>query len=150
MMTTNKLTGYEGIDFTGYKILISDEESYCRLLYHIVFERSGAHVFEAGTAEDILKHLDENNDIDIVFLDADLSDMNVYQLISHIKSGNERILVAVHTAQFKLNKLRCYDAGCEIYIEKPFFCQPVMDRIQKHWQKTRISAEKNYEGFEIK
>ena len=139
-MTTNIPTGYEGIDFTGYKIIISDEESYCRLLYHIVFERSGAQVFEAGTAGDILKHLDENNDIDIIFLDADLSDANIYQLISDIKSGNERILIAVHTAQLRLNKLRCFDAGCEIYIEKPFFCQPVMNRIQKHWQNTRLSA----------
>ena len=142
-MTISNLYGYDGIDFSGYKIIISDEESYCRLLYHIVFERTGAQVFEARTAKDLLNHLEETKDIDIVFLDADLNDANIYQLISDIKSGNERILIVVHTARLRLNKRRCYDAGCEIYIEKPFFCRPVMERIQKHWQNTRLLAGNN-------
>lgn len=101
------------------KILIVDDEPAMRDLLKDMMERFGVdEVFESATGQDAIKRF-QSVDLDILFLDYYLPDMNGKKVLEKIDCGKTRIVVMTGVAEND-TKEECMKAGADEYLVKPF------------------------------
>lgn len=104
----------------GLKILlVEDERKIADSLYQGLMEQH----YQVDIAYDGLKgkRLFNDNTYDLAILDIHLPLLNVYDLCSHIRNHNEKILIIMLTAMSSVEgKLAGFQAGSDDYLAKPF------------------------------
>jgi len=101
------------------KILVVDDEASIREMLEIAFEKAGYAVWSAGTAEEALDSLNQEN-IQVMFLDLKLSGMSGVDLCRRIRQDRPIAIIYAVTGYASLFDLaECREAGFDDYFIKP-------------------------------
>lgn len=117
-------------------LVIDDEKSVCESLRMVLSDRY--KVITAASGKEGLDVI-SNNDIDIVFLDILMPDINGIEVLQEIRKNNQDIIVVMLTAISKLStavdamKIGAYD-----YITKPFEVEEIRVLVEKIYQDLKL------------
>ncbi|WP_319226413.1 PAS domain S-box protein [Draconibacterium orientale] len=102
------------------KILIAeDDETSCQFLSLLV-KNFSKEILEAKTGVEAVEHCRNNNDIDIIFMDIRMPEMNGYDAVRHIREFNSEVVIIAQTAYaFSSDREKAAEAGCTDFITKP-------------------------------
>ena len=77
-----------------------------------------------------------NPDIDLIFMDIQLPDMDGFEATSQIRHFNKNVIIIGQTA-FALSgdKEKAITSGCDDYIAKPFEQLDLLDKIKKQLRR---------------
>lgn len=102
------------------RILIVEDEESIRKFIKISLKREKFEVFEAGSAEEGLQKILQENP-DLVILDIMLPGMNGFELCEKLKKQNENIGIIILTARGQdMDKIMGLEFGADDYMVKPF------------------------------
>jgi two-component system, NtrC family, nitrogen regulation response regulator NtrX len=125
------------------RILIVDDEKNIRRTLRMVLEGPGYTILEAGSAEDALRTLDED-DVDLIVLDVRLPEMSGMEALDRIRkrpgldavpvimiSGHASLADAVHAVQL----------GATDFLEKPLDRDRVLVSVDNALRQTKLQRE---------
>lgn len=108
------------LKFNGKKILVVEDDTYCRVLLSEIFRLTNAEVSFVTNASEALDFVENNPNPNYIMLDIQLPDMDGVELAYKIreKNGDSKI-IAVTACVFGDIVERCYKAGMQGFISKP-------------------------------
>lgn len=109
-------------------ILVVDDESAIRRLFHTSLARAGYRIVEAGSARYAMVALQIDKPA-VVLLDLGLPDRDGLELIPMMKAANTAIIV-VSARDATEQKVAALDLGADDYVSKPFDTEEVLARIR--------------------
>lgn len=102
------------------KILIVDDDEAVITLLSQVFSRAGYTVHSALSSEDALRLLENEEDINVMFFDLNMPEINGIELCQQVKKNIPISLIYAITGYASLFQLaECRAAGFEDYFKKP-------------------------------
>jgi two-component system, cell cycle response regulator DivK len=106
---------------TSKKILIIDDDHRNIFALHAVLKAKGYTCLTASSALEGIDMLAKQNDIGIVLVDMMMPEMDGYEAIREIRSGERKdVPVVAVTAQAMVgDREKCIEAGADEYISKP-------------------------------
>jgi len=117
------------------KILIVDDESSIRDLFHDFFSDAGYGVSQATNAEEALRTLEEEQ-IMVMFLDLKLFGMDGIQLCRRIRSKNHIAIIYAITGWAGLFEIEeCREAGFDDFFTKPIKLDLMLDAVEDAFKK---------------
>jgi hypothetical protein len=126
--TTNEKTDIENIVPVGQakdrinnlKILIVEDDSASEMLISMAVKKFSKEILKAKTGVGAIEAFRNNPDIDLVFMDIQMSEMDGYEATKEIRKFNKDVVIIAQTA-FALpgDREKCLEAGCNDYITKP-------------------------------
>jgi signal transduction histidine kinase/ActR/RegA family two-component response regulator len=117
-------------DFEGKKILIVEDTLASRELIHEMLSDTGATIEDAGTGKLALQMAEENH-YDAILMDIRLPDINGYDVTRMIRKNNKEVYILAQTANaMDDEKNKCFEAGCNDYISKPFDYDSLLKLLQ--------------------
>jgi hypothetical protein len=128
----------EGADnqIKDLKILIAEDDEGSEKLLTVVVKMFGKEVLKARTGVEAIEACRNNPDIDLVFMDIQMPEMNGYEATRQIRQFNQDVVIIAQTA-YALTGDRelAIEAGCNDYIPKPIKKDNLMVLIQKYFKK---------------
>jgi len=126
------------------KVLIVDDEPFALLrLERLLREASVEEVLTAQNAYEAKKILEENPDIEAVFLDIRMPGKDGVQLAREIVGERDDVFIVFQTA-YEEHSLQAFEVGAIGYLTKPYFLEDVirvLNRIKKfRGEKPRIQV----------
>ncbi|MEW5908412.1 MAG: response regulator, partial [Thermodesulfobacteriota bacterium] len=131
-----------GLD--SMKVLVVDDEQDIRVGSERILTRLGFVVFQAGSGEEALKIL-ENNQISIVLLDLKMPGMDGLKVLSRIQESYAHILVIVITGYATVEiAIEAMKQGAYDFVSKPFEPEQLRIIVNRASEKIRLvrDAEK--------
>lgn len=136
------------------KILIVEDEDHLAkgLMYNL--EAEGYMPLIAGTGEEVLKALAEN-DFGVIILDVMLPGIDGFQVAEEIRSRSDHTPILMLTARGQSEDvLRGFEAGVDDYLPKPFELSIFLARVngllrRSNWSKTTSSVNEMPERLTI-
>lgn len=117
------------------KILVVDDEEAIINLLTQVFSRAGYTVRSAQDSETALKLL-ENEEINVMFFDLNMPEMNGIQLCKKVKEITPIVFIYAITGYASLFELaECREAGFEDYFKKPVNIKVLIKTAQDSFEK---------------
>ena len=123
-------------------LLVEDEEHLAiGIRYNLTSE--GLTVTTAADGHDALALLDKPNvDIDLVVLDVMLPGLSGYAVCEEIRSRGNLIPVVMLTARTLVeDRIRGFDAGADVYLQKPFDLDELLSVIRSLLSRRKNSSE---------
>lgn len=125
------------------KILIIDDETDIAELISDSLEFEGYKTITANSAEEALKKINNNNDIDLILLDIMLPNMSGTELLGKIREHIKVPVILVSAKVGTIDKLLGFELGADDYITKPFDINELVARVKAHLRReTRQVNEK--------
>jgi len=122
-------------------ILIVDDEEVIRRLLHQKLSGEGYHCQEAGSADQALDKL-RNNDVELVVLDIKMPGKSGAELLPVIKASYPDIAVIMITAISDTHiAIQCMKEGAHDYLTKPFNLDEVILSVNRALEKRRLELE---------
>jgi CheY-like chemotaxis protein/HPt (histidine-containing phosphotransfer) domain-containing protein len=117
------------------KILIVDDEEAIIRLFQKVFDRADYEIRSAGSAEEALDILREEN-IHVMFTDLNLPGMNGMELCRRILKDKPIAIIYAMTGYVSLFELAdCLEAGFADYFVKPFNTKVILKAAEDAFEK---------------
>ena len=113
--------------------MVEDNEA-SKMIFSIALKRQINEILEANTGLEAIKICRTTPDINIVFMDVKLPEMDGYEATRQIRKFNKEVIIIAQTA-FGLDgdKEKAIGAGCNDYISKPIDTDDLKGLIQKHF-----------------
>ena len=114
------------------KVLVIDDSSLIHKMFKVMLPKSTL-VF-AFDGREALQRLSEHPDVDLIFLDINMPNMNGLEFLAQVKEDHAlaRIpVIIVSTEGKEQDTLRGLRAGASAYIKKPFRNEVVMELMKK-------------------
>jgi len=103
------------------KILIADDDETVEKLITIKVEKYCKNVLIAKNGVEAVLICRNNPDIDLVFMDIKMPELNGYEATKQIRQFNKKVIIFAQTAYaLSGDRERAIEAGCNDYISKPF------------------------------
>ena len=116
------------------KILIVEDDEISDSLISIIVEKYSKEIFHAKTGVEAVKVCQQNPDIDLVFMDINLPEMDGLEATCQIRQFNKDIVIIAQTAfRQSGDKEKAMEAGCNDYITKPIESKLLQRVIQKYF-----------------
>lgn len=116
------------------KILIAEDDEVSEMLLTIEAKKIGKEIFKAGTgvmAVDICLH---NPDIDLVFMDIKMPEMDGYEATRQIRKFNKEVIIIAQTAYgLAGDREKALEAGANDYISKPIIQEKLQTLLRKYF-----------------
>ena len=123
-------------DFTGYTILIAEDEVTNFQYIESVLKSSGADILHAWSGKEAVRIFKTNPQINLILMDIKMSEMSGYEATAIIKSLNPDIPVIAQTAfAMSEDREKTLDAGCDDYISKPMTRRQLLEIIHRNIHK---------------
>ena len=107
-------------DWAGKKVLVADDNNDILNYLNRILTDTGVTVILARSGEEVLKIVRETDDIDLVLLDMQMSEMNGLEATREIRKLKEDLPIIAQTAYiFEEDKDMILNAGCDACIIKP-------------------------------
>ena len=131
------------------KILILEDEIGIRSFVSINLKREGYEVIEAGTGQEAIDKINNEQDISLALLDVMLPDMSGTEVCKHIRQNFDQVGIIMLTAKAQEDdKIEGFMSGADDYMIKPFSIKELLVRISALLR--RINKEsKNTKTSEI-
>ena len=121
-------------DLSGYKILLcEDNDMNQRLAYEILVKLSNAQL---DIAENGKKGLEMfiNNDYDLILMDVHMPEMDGVSTTKKIRALSDKKkqnvpIIAMTADAMEKEKKRCFAAGMNDYISKPFRKEELLEKV---------------------
>ena len=125
------------------RVLVVDDEKNIRRTLQMVLEGPGYQVAEAGSGEEALRKLDED-DYDLVILDVRLPEMSGIEALDRIRkrpgsSGLPVIMISGHASLSEA--VHCVQLGASDFLEKPLDRDRVLVCVENALRQTRLERE---------
>ena len=102
------------------KILIVDDDRVSRLLIAKMVGVISKEILYAGNGAEAIKFSSENSDLDLIFMDLSLPEIDGYEATKRIRKFDSKIIIIAQTAYgFSEDRDKAIEAGCNEYISKP-------------------------------
>ena len=112
-------------------LVVDDEPDNLKLIKQYLFHTK-ADIVTANNGVEAIKAFDFHNDIDVVLMDMQMSPMNGFETVKHIKKEYPRVPVIAQTAlAMEGDRERILDAGCSDYMSKPLQVKTVLAKIDQ-------------------
>lgn len=123
-------------ELSGLKILIAEDDESSASLLSILVEKISSKIIIATTGDETISICRKNPDIDLIFMDIQMPNMNGFEATKQIREFNKDVIIIAQTA-FGLSgdKEKTIAAGCNDYISKPIKKEQLFAIIQKHFNK---------------
>jgi PAS domain S-box-containing protein len=135
----------------GKKILITDDNEINRLLASTILLNFGAHITEASNGEEAIERLKTEN-YDLILMDVQMPVMDGLEATQLIrKNTKDRIpIIALTAFALKGDNQKCFDAGMDDYLSKPFEEIQLLEVVSR-WLGKSINFETEHrEGTSFK
>ncbi len=120
-------------DFSGKTTLIVEDDESNYLYLEALLKILNIEILWAVTGAEAIRFCSDNPDIDLVFMDIKMPDMNGYDATRQIKKFRPDLPIIAQTAYALVgDDKKAEDAGCNDYITKPFKKQDLFNLINKH------------------
>lgn len=110
------------------KVLLCDDDQVSVEVLETLLKKRGLQVIRPGTFPGINNFLDQASP-DLLLLDMCLPDVSVVDVIHHARGRGIPVLAFSGMLSWKQEAL---DAGCDVFLEKPFSIRQVMEFIDNH------------------
>jgi signal transduction histidine kinase/HAMP domain-containing protein len=120
--TVSNLDVPETFDFSGYKILIADDDQRNIFAIRTILEDKGMSVVRAENGREALAELERNSDIDLILMDVMMPEMDGFeaiQLIRQNKTFEDLPIISLTAKAMQGDRETCLAAGASDYITKP-------------------------------
>lgn len=118
-----------------HKILIADDIPAIRLILREMIEDLCSECIEAENGEEVIKAVEENDNIDLIFTDIEMPEVNGFELTEHIRDldnkKSEIPIIAVTSYKSPSFSQRCEETGFSHVLAKPYTEIEVRDIIKR-------------------
>lgn len=105
---------------TELKILIAEDDNASSKFISILVEKYSSEILTVQTGIDALETCRRRSDLDLIFMDIQLPEMDGYEATRQIRKFNSKIVIIAQTAYaLSGDNEKALDAGCNDYIAKP-------------------------------
>jgi PAS domain S-box-containing protein len=128
----------------SFSILVVDDEPFVRETLGDMLLALGHHVTMAASGREALDHLSNSNDVELVFTDLSMPEMDGWEVAREIRRRWPNINIVLVTGYGK--GAEAIDGDTNLFngiIAKPFDFTRIMETIAKATQKTVTSDERN-------
>jgi CheY-like chemotaxis protein len=111
------------------KVLIVDDDARNVYSLLIALEREGLKCFKAGNGKEALKVLENETDIDLIFMDVMMPQMDGFEATKAIRdlpAFKKVPIIALTAKAMKDDREKCLEAGMSDYISKPLNIQQLL------------------------
>lgn len=124
------------------KVLIIDDTKSIRMMLTTCLELRDYEVFTADSGKEALNILErENGQLNLIFLDIRMPEMNGTEVLKHIRDMEIICPVIIMTAFATVkNAIDCTKLGAAAYLQKPFSVDRVNDVID---EVLKVTSDKN-------
>jgi len=118
------------------KILIAEDDYSSRELISIILKDYTREVQIAKTGKEAVELCRNNPDIDLIFMDIQMSDLNGYKATQQIRTFNKDVVIIAQTAYgLSGDREKALDAGCNDYIAKPLRKEKILQLLTTYFKK---------------
>ena len=116
------------------KILIAEDDEASASLLSILVQPFSCETLSATSGDKTVNICKNNNDIDLIFMDIQMPNLNGYEATKQIRAFNKNVIIIAQTA-FGLtgDREKALNAGCNDYISKPINKDKLLTSIQKYF-----------------
>lgn len=119
-------------EFSNLKILVVEDNESNIMFFKSAFKRTGATLITTKYAEQAIEFVKTTPDIDIILMDINLPKMDGITAMKEIKKIVPDTPLIIQTAYvLDYREEKCYQAGCDFFIEKPIRLATLYDTIAK-------------------
>lgn len=125
----------EGIEqINKLKILIVEDDAASDMLITREIRSCTREIIKAGTGVAAIEACRNNRDIDLIFMDIQMPEMDGYEATREIRKFNKDVVIIAQTA-FALSgdREKSLEAGCNDYISKPIHNGAILKLIREHF-----------------
>ncbi|WP_150269964.1 response regulator [Paenibacillus tepidiphilus] len=108
--------------FAGKRILLVDDDMRNIFALSSVLEGYNMDIAFAQNGREALDYLQEHPDVELVFMDIMMPEMDGYETMQHIRSMPEydhMVIIALTARALEEDRTKCLEAGASDYISKP-------------------------------
>jgi CheY-like chemotaxis protein/HPt (histidine-containing phosphotransfer) domain-containing protein len=122
-------------------ILVTDDNDINRLLALTILENFGAHITEAKNGLEAVE-LTKTNNFDLVLMDVQMPIMDGLEATKLIRKSIDKKLPIIALTAFALkgDNQKCFDAGMNDYLSKPFEEKQLLEIVSKWFGKPNSSV----------
>jgi DNA-binding response OmpR family regulator len=133
------------LELSGKNIIIVEDDLPSIRYYETLLKNSGAEILIFRTGKEFADYLsEENNSIDLVFMDFLIPLINGIECIRLLRKFRKNTPVIMITAySSEQAKTEAYIAGCNEYILKPIYPEKIFFLLDKYL-KSGISVTKSH------
>lgn len=103
------------------------------LLLSKMLEETGCKIIHSKTGEEAIKTFNSTPNIDLVFMDLRLADMDGIEITREIRLSNSKVIIVAQTAYSSGVKVNLsIEAGCNDFITKPISRLDLFNILRKH------------------
>lgn len=115
----------------GGKILIVEDDPFNTKYLQEILSATGAEVLLADNGQKAIDMVNDS-DINVVFMDIRLPDIDGYEATQSIKKRNPDVKIIAQTAFATLaDKQKALDAGCDGYLSKPILRSKLLETLDQ-------------------
>lgn len=115
-------------------VLIIDDDSRNIFALRAVLKSRGYNCVTAASGEEGITMISQRNEIGIVLLDMMMPDMDGYETIAKIRSGNRKdiAIISVTAQAMSGDREKCIAAGADDYISKPIDVDHLVEKLNHY------------------
>lgn len=115
------------------KFLIVENDETSMLLLSTIIKKYGGKVIKVYNGLDAIDICRRNNDIDLIFMDIHIPEINGYETTKEIRLFNNDVIIIAQTAYaLEGDESLAKTSGCNEYISKPISIEDVRNIIEKY------------------
>jgi len=121
-------------DWANRTFLVAEDEDNNYRFIKAALRKTGVSLIRAKDGQEAVSIFTEKrNSIDLILMDIQMPIMNGYDATRHIKEIDKNVPIIAQTA-FAMTggKVKCFDAGCDGYISKPYKAKDIIATISKY------------------
>lgn len=112
-------------------VLIAEDNYLSYFLLSTIVKKYGLNVVWAQNGREAVKLFRENPDIELVFMDINMPEMDGLEATKKIKELRKSVPVIIQTSLTECRKTS-FNAGCDDFISKPYDLKLIKNIISKH------------------
>lgn len=130
-----KYTSIKPLKEIAMKVLIVEDEEVSDNLLTIILRDYCKTILHAKNGIEAIKICEENKDIDLIFMDIKMPELNGYEATKEIRKFNKTVKIIAQTAYaLSGDREKAISAGCDDYIAKPIMTDNLKPLIDKYME----------------
>ncbi|MEK3790624.1 response regulator [Paenibacillus sp. FSL R7-0204] len=121
--------------FAGKSILLVDDDMRNIFALSSVLEGYNMEISFAQNGREALEHLKTHPDVELIFMDIMMPEMDGYETMQHIRLNpdyDQIVIIALTARALEEDRVKCLEAGANDYISKPINTTQLV-RVLKLW-----------------